>query len=554
MNPVPGSPLTLDIPSDVLAESADGTYQLSYFSRHFVGGTPNESPSIPIIIDRTPPGGEALAPMVFPTEAHDSLSAAELVSLGNQLVGGVPSYFDIKWGDVIRTYWGDQPGPVHRVLAEEVEQPMIPVAFDRTFLDNLADGPVAVTYTVTDRAGNLSVVSSAALLVLQLHNNPADLLAPRVPQAADGLVDNADGRQGVRVDVPAFTHAQAGDAITVLWGALRLPEQTLEESVLGQPVLCSATVAYASLAAVGDGPIVVQYEVHRGGNLLATSPTLTVRVFLTLPGPQDDSPQTLVTEALAAPIIKGKSDNPNRQDNVLDADDYLLSADALIAWREQFQACDQINLFWGSGNEPVVRLINQNDVQAATTLVISVPNSRVIAQGACKPVPVHYTVTHAGNPNTSYSPSQWVQLISPCHLPGGGYGLPAPIFTQVNACNTLEPSGSPDGTQVQVKPYREMHVGDQVTLSFKGFDALAEGAPITAATFSQSMTVDDDAMLKGCRFRVDAAALQAIHLGRAEARYEVTHASGRVISQKADAYVDMRTPAASCQAFNYPKG
>ncbi|WP_341523295.1 hypothetical protein AABC73_09095 [Pseudomonas sp. G.S.17] len=93
-----------------------------------------------------------------------------------------------------------------------------------------------------------------------------------------------------------------------------------------------------------------------------------------------------------------------------------------------------------------------------------------------------------------------------------------------------------------------------VILIFKGFDAISEGDPVAGATFSQSVTLDEDAALKGCRFKVEHAALLAIELGRAEARYEVSSANGRVMSQKADAYVDMRTPAAGCQAFSYSKG
>jgi hypothetical protein len=92
-------------------------------------------------------------------------------------------------------------------------------------------------------------------------------------------------------------------------------------------------------------------------------------------------------------------------------------------------------------------------------------------------------------------------------------------------------------------------VGDVVTLSFKGFNALSEGDPVAGAAFSQSVTLDEDAALKGCRCKVEHAALLAIELGRAEARYEVSSPNGRVMSQKADVYVDMRTPAAGCQAF-----
>jgi len=54
------------------------------------------------------------------------------------------------------------------------------------------------------------------------------------------------------------------------------------------------------------------------------------------------------------------------------------------------------------------------------------------------------------------------------------------------------------------------------TLTYKGFDALTEGDPVAAAAFSQNVTLDDDAALKGCSFKIEHAALLPIHLGRAE--------------------------------------
>lgn len=309
-------------------------------------------------------------------------------------------------------------------------------------------------------------------------------------------------------------------------------------------------VAYPSLVQAGDGKIEVRYEVRREGQLLATSPSLEVQVFLTVPGPQDDSPHTLINEALAAPVIKGRSDNANRQDNVLDEDDYLLSADTVIAWRGGFKRCDLINLFWGASTVPVVRPINQNDVDTATDLLICLPNRVITAEGVCKPVSVRYTVTHAGNPNTSYSPSQPVKLVSKGQLPGGETGLGAPLFIQANAYCTLEPAGSPDGspngTAVHINPYRNMQVGDVIQLSFTGFDAMSGGDPVVAASDRQEQVVSDNDLLKGCRFMIAHTCLMAIQRGRAEARYEVINTHGQASSLKAGTYVDMRTPAPGC--------
>jgi hypothetical protein len=169
-NPTVGEMLSLELFID--ASWREGEHELGYFIQRFIGGSPSTSPTIPLIIDRIPPGGGTLAPLTFPAQAENGLTSLELTAMGNILVATVPRYVDVKWGDVIRSYWAGQAGPVHTVLAEQVAGPDISLSFDRTYLESLEDGEVAVTYTVTDRAGNISVTSQAASLVLRIKNTP----------------------------------------------------------------------------------------------------------------------------------------------------------------------------------------------------------------------------------------------------------------------------------------------------------------------------------------------------------------------------------------------
>jgi hypothetical protein len=189
----PGDPLTLDVPAALLIE---GTHDAQYLATSTLGGVAALSPSTPVIVDFTAPGGPVLESLVFPQHAN-SPSQQDLANLGGTLTARLPGYFDAKWGDVIRTYWGEQAGPMHTVQAKELHAGHISFSFDQTFLDQLADGEVQVTYTVTDRAGNVSVVSQPVVITLNLKNQPGDLLPPVVPQAQDGLIDNTDARRGV---------------------------------------------------------------------------------------------------------------------------------------------------------------------------------------------------------------------------------------------------------------------------------------------------------------------------------------------------------------------
>lgn len=123
---------------------------------------------------------------MFPPSASQGVSAVDLANMGEVLVATLPGYFDAKGGDTVRSYWAGQLGPIHTVRAEELAAQHVTFSFDRSFLNQLADGEVAVTYTVTDRAGNLSVLSQPATVKLQLNNLPSHLLPPMIPQAADG--------------------------------------------------------------------------------------------------------------------------------------------------------------------------------------------------------------------------------------------------------------------------------------------------------------------------------------------------------------------------------
>lgn len=534
----PGDILYAHIPVSTLA--VEGTYQLGYRITTGLGAIAYLSQTTPLVIDRSPPGGTLLAALILPPVALDGLSNHELVALGNQLTVTVPGYFDMQWGDVIQSYWGEQPGPTHRVRADELGSDKVQLSVDRNFLERLGNGEFALSYSVRDRAGNTSVRSQAVMLKLQLQQMPANLQAPIALQLDNGQVHDAHARVGVKIAVPTYTHVAIGDEICVLWNDERAaPRRVITAHELDKPLLLNVVARYLVISRHGDGPARVKYQVRRNGQVF-TSAELELEVFLQLPGPQDPTPQTVVNEALAAPLIKGKNPNGRRQDNYLDEDNAQLSADAVIAWRKAFRAGDQLNLFWGQSSRPLVRPITQKDVDAACYLVINVPSSLIIEQGCGVAISVQYTVTREGNPNTSYSPKQSVAVIFQMQLPGGSAGLMEPVFTGANVLNVVDPRKDPEGTVVLVSPYRNMKVGDRVVLRFCGFDALTGGNEIDAATFSAERLVSEHERRNGCRIRVPLACLMAIEHGRGRARYEVISELGRITSLPADVYVSSR--------------
>lgn len=539
----PGDPLTLEIPPAHLVN--DGVYQVGYVVINNIGGQQAFSLVTPLIVDRTPPGGDLLAPLLFDTH-QQPLTEETLTAAGNTLTARLPSYFDAKWGDVVRTFWDDQPGPERTLKAEELGGSDITFTFEREFLEQLADGDIAVTYTVTDRAGNVSIVSEPALLRLQLRNLPQGLLAPVVPGATDDLLEHNEARHGVEVRIPRYGNAQAGDVIALSWGNQKLPGQVLNEAAAALDVVLSIQVPFLTVMAAGDGSTEVRYEVIREGQSRATSPACIVNVFVHLPGPQDPRPDTLINEQLAAPQVYGKSDHANRKANFLDEDDYLLNADVVIAWQPGFEACDRIELYWGSWPLPVVRDLDQNDVEAATDLVICVPNALIIGEGVGRAIPVHYRVTHFGNPNVSHSSTQLVRVVRLAQLPGGECGLKGAIFNEADDTHTLRLPAIETGATLLVEPYRNMRIGDRIDLSVEAFDAFIEGQPIESTALILNATVNEQQFLTGLRFTLPTLYLERIKTGRLRSRYRIRNDYGTTRSLPSDIYIDRRTAPLAC--------
>lgn len=540
----PGTLLTLEIPEALLLN--DGTYQVAYLATNVGGGTGNRSDSNPVIVDRTPPGGSLLAAMIFPSVVSDGvLTSAELTELGNVLTAEVPGYAGMAWGDHIQTFWGMKAGPEHTVLETEVTQDRVMIDFTRAFLEEVGDVTEPVHFIVTDRAGNVSIKSQMKTFRLFLQPIPEDFPAPICAQADDGLIDDADARAVVAVDIPRYSDdVQVGDKVTLYWGEIPLPEADVKEGDDENDPMFSINVRYSTIALAGDGEQLLRYEVRRNNILIGSSLELPVNVNLELPGPQDPDPETPENEALDLPIIRGTSGNPNNDDNVIDEDDFLLEAKAIIGWKDEFIISDVIHLFWGSQPSPIDFSIKSSDLNK--DLILTIPNELMTAQGSGEDIKVYYTVTHSGNPNTSQSLSQAVAVRSEGDLPGGVDGLKGPVFTNANEFNAIGPDLNPDGTPIFIGPYENVDKYPRVTVVFHGYNAANGSTPVPGASVEETHTLDEGEMVNGYSFRVPNNKLRLICMGRAEAHYRVDGPNGPVNSRTTDVLIRMATPGEGC--------
>ncbi|NWA27889.1 hypothetical protein HX866_23635 [Pseudomonas gingeri] len=545
--------LSLDIPVELLVEKndpanpTDKKYKLGYQIYDKISQETVASLETLIEVDTTRPGLPSHGPMAFPREVDDGLTSAELTAMGNTLDVIVSSYSTMAEGDFIESFWGNIPGPTTTVQMNDVELEEVPLSFTRAFLEGVESqvGNVLsdVTYIVTDRAGNVSPRSLARQLRLLLADIPNDLPLPIVEQASPaqgGLIDYNDAQSGVTVDIPHYLGAQPEDLVTLYWGDSNplpaIPVQDGEED--NDPIL-SPVLQFDIINRFPEATVNVHYEVRRNGQLVGTSLVLPVVVYLTLPVPE---------ERLQPLTIQGTSENPNRDDNFIDPDDYELNARAIFRWVNGLRVDDAINLHWGQQVVEQWHQITLEDFNAGVDFDIEVTNTVIKLEGTGAAIPVTYTITRLTNPNPALAPTQPVVVRSKMEQPGGDLGLLEAVFTRLSDAGHVIPSLSPDGTPVLVRPYDNIKLYHDIALTFEGFEL--DGTPIPAARFEKTDTINPTNIDTGLTFQIPLANLISICKGYAQVTYRVEprpeHNQEPANSLMGSAPVSMNRPGIGC--------
>ena len=508
----PGDPIFLDIPADLLSE---GLHSAQYRTYSRPADSSNYSETFPVIVDRTAPGKPLLAAIQFPVEVQNGLTAAELTELGGKLEVMVAGYTGMMKHDVIKTFWGSIEGPT--AVVDETDMGLNKVVFDfsAAFLQSISSGTHSVKYHVVDRAGNISDQSLAVDIVLMLEEVPDNYPAPVLDPGLGTLIDYAEAKPGVRVDIPRYLGATAYDQITLFWGdSLAMLPVQLPPGNENDDVILSLRVPYETIAVNPVGAISISYEVRRQNQLNGSSLPALIDVHITLPIP----------EGVTALTVQGTSDeNSNTSDNFIDEDDYELNARAIIRWHPSFQVSDTLSLNWGDQMVSNWYQVRATDVAQQNNLIIPIDNTAIKTQGTGAQIPVRYRVTRLGNPNPSSSPIQNVTVRSKENLPGGQDGVDGPTF-RLNPAGYISQSVAPDGTYGHIDAYANIMLGQKLYFTFKGFDR--ENNPIDSATFNASRILDDQDISNGYDFKVPFNTLRTICRGFCEAYIRIEPAPG----------------------------
>ncbi|KPX25890.1 hypothetical protein ALQ08_03639 [Pseudomonas syringae pv. delphinii] len=508
----PGDLLSLEVPTDLLSE---GIHNIAYVIKNPENQVEETSNSFQIQIDKTPPGAPELAAIQFPVEIQNGLTAAELDRLGGQLVVQIAGYTGMAKHDLVQTRWGDIKGPDAIVNENDMGLDKVVVTFTREFLESLGQDEKLVCYKVVDRAGNTSILSNTVSVRLRLQEVPSDYPAPIVDAAVGSTVDYLEAQSGVAVDIPHYPGATALDNVQLFWGDNNpLAPVALPPGDEDETVAMTLIVPFAAIDKTPQGRVPIHYEVSRNGELVGTSLNTDIDVFTTLP----------VDEPLTRLTVQGTSvQNPNIENNFIDEDDYELNGRGLVSWNAGFQVNDDLNLHWGDQIRLQWRQINSDDVAAQQELIVPIDNNIIQSQGTGAAIPVYFTVSRAGNPNTVKSPIQPVTVRSREEQPGGQDGLAGPTF-KLTPNGVLGPNENPDGSDVKILPYVNMIDGQRITFTFKGFDQ--SNNPIEAATYTSTRKVDEVDMLEGHVFTVPFYNTRIICTGFAEASYTVSPIEG----------------------------
>jgi hypothetical protein len=515
------------------------------------------------VTDIIRPGRDSLAALSFdPRVIAFGVTPDTLVDDGSgnlYLPATVKGYATAATGDWIQGGIDDDEAllsDLYEVHEDEVGKDFV-LRFPAALLEAVDGAVHRFSYLIADRAGNVSLLATGVDLPVRLSDPIGDLAPPALPLFTDdGLIDDADARAPVWVDIPRYATASTGDEIVVRWGDIALPPVTITNPVPA-PVLVSVATPYSTLQRDPSRfRVDVSYEVRRAGAGMV-SPALTdVLVDLTLPGGPDPDPGTPVHENLARPWVIGAVTGTR---NVIGPGDAEQPAVATIPGFQvtppataAFIAGDTVQLSWNMAPVGSPYTVRPEDV--GKEISISVPSS-VLKSGGTGTAAMHYAAVRLvqdddGNevPNTALSPMQDVEVTLADDLPGGPRGLPDGDFTEKNRFNAInrQAAESGGGTPFRIPLYLNKKLGDIIEMSWVQYRSIdGSGTPIEPTRYTARHTVSPEDVATEWDFPIPTSKILITTPPEDQGEsalgsYAVTAGTHTVLSKETFVEIDMR--------------
>lgn len=491
----------------------EGVYVFEYKHTNQDGNT---NPSFPraLSVDHLVPNNNvAGSSPELPKEIIDNGLTRAYLDANATVDVTIPRSSDITAGDEILVYWGpigpkqepDPVDPIARLTVTEAEalpgaaRPVVRI--DSDLIKTLKDGLIAVLYRYVDRTGNLGQPSFWQEVHVDLDPLAENLVAPTVPLAADGLIDRADARLGVYLEIPApgYDNQQpTSDLIEVNWESVTVPAVPLSSFPM------SIFVDWPTLSAGGAlnaRAFTVSYNVVRGP-AKTKSPEIDINVDFSVagidpdPDPDPDGPDP-INDKLPRVVIKSR-ESPS-VDNVLGEADKNQDARGELTPNPVVDG-QFLRLYWGA-LKPYVSEVAVTGTPA-DPVVFNVPWDKIQEGGYSDKLPVYYTTWNGINEQESVRTEVDVRIVEaigladvefPDRYPGN------PTTPIINCC-----SKPWDGIKARI-PGDPVNfaVGDSVTVSWQAYEDALGTKEIAGTDYTfPVITLDDDQVNNGFQVTV----------------------------------------------------
>ena len=337
---VPGS---FTVPGALIKEIPHGKYDFRYTVNTIIGD--EVSVPVPFRIDRFPPY-RLLNPAPFNMMQGDITDA----TLSGDLELEIPPYLDSEPGDKVAYAWlktvPDDPEDLDPIEIIDVPDDRM-LRLTRQQLEGFGNGDFRAVYVLIDLAGNVSKVSTYTTSHVALGPFPTNLARPVIPLVpADNVLDLLDAASGVTVEITEYNNRDPQDVLRVHWGNTHTPGMII-------PVGPSPTfplslrvpwpVLKGEYSGSGPQPLVVSYELYRGGVRAAEQPETTISVDLSVVGPVNPDEPDPVNATLDVVRVAGTD---NVEDDELDSSDTNSPATAIIKLYAEVEDDHELTLYW----------------------------------------------------------------------------------------------------------------------------------------------------------------------------------------------------------------
>jgi hypothetical protein len=338
-------PMPFTIPIDQLRElpapETPTEYELVYVLIAN-GANPGPEAITPYHIDRTKPYQTKTPATDFsPPAAAFPIDLPPSKEIDDAYMGANPTGIEItltlatnnaETTDICDIYWGDPAEPAFStpVLAGVPVPANGKITIPITIFQASKEGVNTLVYEVKDLAGNISRRSRPDQRTVRRLAPPVPL-KPVVPLAdgtnGDKLIDVADCKQGVTIEVPVPQPSTPADTIIAKWQGIALPEKRVfANTTLVFDVDYATVIKVAYGATDGAVPTTASYEMFRGSGTPIARENTIIDVDISYPGPTNPNEPDPVNPVLELPRLVSSQD----VDNTLDDNDFGEDADIFI--------------------------------------------------------------------------------------------------------------------------------------------------------------------------------------------------------------------------------